>query len=112
MSIGVTRVNGGLVVGDWVGRPQTFVAVTDASDDVETNFGSVDSNAEKLMRAVETFGTINMVGTASGNAMTFMVDATTLGANATVLAAAVQTAVGGAGTAAVSLLTLSGVTLA
>ena len=110
---GVTRVNGGIEVGNWVGRPQEFVSV-DAGVDLTASYGAVDSNAEVVMRVVEEYGSINMVGTPSGNVITFMMDATTLGANATALGTAVTAAnIAGLGqTATVTLLNLSGATLA
>lgn len=109
-SIGISRVNGGLQTGSWIGRPQEFLSVN-ANVDLATNFGTVDSNAEKVMRAVEQYCTINMVGAASGNVVTFMIDSTTLEANVTVLASDINTATGGTG-AVVTLLNLSGATLA
>lgn len=105
---GVTRVNGGIQVGNWVGRPQTFVNV--ALTGIETSYGNVDSDAEKVMRVLEEYASINMVGTPASGNMKFMVDLTTLGTDAANLKTAMDSATGG--TTTVTIVNLSGSTFA
>jgi len=76
-----TRVNGGALAGEFVGRDLKFVKV--ASTGIETGYTTPNSDFEAVVRVLERFSTVTVVGTpASGNAM-FLVEGlpTTVGDN-------------------------------
>lgn len=63
-----TRVNGGALAGEFVGRDLKFVNV--ALTGIQTNYTSPESNFEKVVRVLERYSTVTIVGTpAAGNAV-------------------------------------------
>lgn len=75
------RVNGGALAGEFVGRDLKFVNV--ALTGIQTGYTSPDSNFEKVVRVLQKYSTVTIVGTpASGNAV-FVVEGlpTTVGDN-------------------------------
>lgn len=93
----LTRVNGGAFpigsVGQTLvtGRPLTFYTV--GLTGVHTNYSAVDSDFEKLVRAIETVGSIELLGTPGGDAFRVAISGAnkTAGEMQTLLAAAVAT---------------------
>lgn len=76
-----TRVNGGALAGEFVGRDLKFVKC--ALTGIETGYTAAESNFEKVVRVLERYSTVTIVGTpSSGNAM-FVVEglATTVSDN-------------------------------
>lgn len=65
------RVNGGAKVGQFVGRELEFVLL--AKTGIQTGYTDVDSNFEKAVRVLQTYGTMTIVGTPdSGNVIFVM----------------------------------------
>ena len=63
-----TRTNGGAQAGEFVGRDLKFVNV--ALTGIQTNYTAAESNFEKVVRVLERYSTVTIVGTpSSGNAM-------------------------------------------
>lgn len=81
---GITRVNGTARVEGFYGLQPTFVRITIATNklNMHTNFGTVNSNYEKVVRAMQTVGSIVLSGepTAvnSDSVVVFMVDGASL----------------------------------
>lgn len=81
---GITRVNGSARVEAFYGLQPTFLRITipTAKLNMHTNFGNVNSNYEKVVRAVQTVGSIVLAGeptaVSSDSVVVFMVDGTTL----------------------------------
>ena len=76
-----TRANGGALAGEFVGRDLKWVKCTSTS--IETSPGAADSDFEKVVRILQKYSTVTIVGTpASSNAM-FVVEGlpTTVGDN-------------------------------
>ena len=62
------RVNGGALAGEFVGRDLKFVNV--ALTGIQTGYTAPESNFEKVVRVLEKYSTVTIVGTpAAGNAM-------------------------------------------
>jgi hypothetical protein len=67
-----TRVNGYAAPGEFIGRDVKFVKC--AATGLETAYDAAESNFEKVVRVLQKFCTVTIVGTpASGNCM-FMVE--------------------------------------
>ena len=60
------RVNGGALPVVTTGRDLAMYTITLTS--VETGYSAVDSDFEKLVRAIETIGTVEILGTPATNA--------------------------------------------
>lgn len=81
---GITRVHGGAAPGAFYGLQPTFLKITIATAklNMHTNFGAVDSNYEKVVRAVQTVGSVVLAGepaaVSSNSVVVFMVDGATL----------------------------------
>ena len=61
-----TRVNGGTIAGEFIGRDIKFVKC--ALTNIHTGYSSPDSDLEKVARVLSRYSTITVVGTpASGN---------------------------------------------
>jgi len=81
---GITRVNGSAKVEAYYGLQPTFLKITipTAKLNMHTNFGNVNSNYEKVVRAVQTVGSIVLSGepaaVSTDSVVLFMVDGTTL----------------------------------
>ena len=67
-----TRTNGGAKAGEFVGRDLKFVNV--ALTGIQTNYTNVDSNFEKIVRVLEKYSTVTIVGTPSGGNAMFVVE--------------------------------------
>ncbi len=84
MSGGITRVNGSAKVEAFYGLQPTFLKITipTAKLNMHTNFGNVDSNYEKVVKAVQTVGSIVLSGepaaVSTDSVVLFMVDGATL----------------------------------
>jgi hypothetical protein len=93
----LTRVNGGALpigsVGQTLvtGRPLTFYTVS--LTNVHVSYSAVDSDFEKLVRAIETVGSIELLGTPGAGAFRVAISGAnkTAGELETLLAAAVAT---------------------
>ena len=91
-----TRTNGGAAAGEFVGRDLVFVKV--ALTGIHTGYTSVDSAFEKTVRALQTFGTITIVGVpATGVAMFVMEGISNIGSVAN-MQTAIDAATGGTST--------------
>ena len=88
----ITRVNGGAAPVVTTGRALSMFTVSSAG--VHTSYNAVDSDFEKLIRALETVGTVEILGTPSSGA--FRVALTGTSANATALTTLCNSAVSGA----------------
>lgn len=86
----LTRTNGGAAPVVTTGRELSMFTVTMSG--VHTSYGAVDSDFEKIVRAIETVGTIEILGTPSSNA--FRVAISGSSANAAVISGLGNTAVG------------------
>ena len=62
----VTRVNGGAAPVVTTGRSLDMFTVSLAN--VHVSYGAVDSDFEKLVRAIETVGTVEVLGTPAAGA--------------------------------------------
>lgn len=62
----LTRVNGGALPAITTGRDLTFYTVSLAG--VHVGSGAVDSDFEKLVRAIETVSTVELLGTPAAGA--------------------------------------------
>ncbi len=62
----LTRVNGGALPFIATGRTLTFYTVSLAN--VHVGSGAVDSDFEKLIRAIETVGSVELLGTPAAGA--------------------------------------------
>ena len=62
----VTRVNGGALPVVTTGRALTMYTV--GLTGVHTGYTAVDSDFEKLVRAIETIGTVELLGTPAADA--------------------------------------------
>jgi hypothetical protein len=60
------RVNGGAAPGQFIGRNLAMYTISKTG--VQTGYGAVDSDFEKLVRAIETIATIDILGTPGGGA--------------------------------------------
>lgn len=90
------RVNGGVKEGQFFGRDINFVLV--ALTGIHTNYTNIDSTFEKVVRALQMFGTMSLVGVpASGNAVFAMegLQTGTTALNGTSIKTAVDTATSG-----------------
>lgn len=75
----VTRVNGGAAPVVTTGRSLSMYTVSKSG--VQTGYGSVDSDFEKLVRAIETVATVEILGTPAGGAFRVAVSGPALAAN-------------------------------
>lgn len=66
------RVNGGAQVGQFVGRALEFVLL--AKNNIHVNFTNVDSDFEKAVRVLQTYGTMTIVGTPATNNVIFVME--------------------------------------
>ena len=94
MALGQTRVNGGAQPTELVGRNLEWVLVTLAN--VHVSYTAVDSDFEKVVRTLETFGTATIVGTPASNNVHVVMEG--YSANATVTETAIDAATGGSST--------------
>lgn len=84
MAGGITRVNGSAKVEAFYGLQPTFLKVTipTAKLNMHTNFANVNSNYEKVVRAVQTVGSIVLAGepaaVSTDSVVLFMVDGASL----------------------------------
>lgn len=87
----VVRANGGALPFIATGRTLTFYTVSLAN--VHTGYAAVDSDFEKLVRAIETLGSIELLGTPAAGAFRVAITgaAPSAGDLQTLLAAAVAT---------------------
>jgi len=80
---GITRVNGSAKVEGFYGYQPTFLKITipTAKLNMHTSFGSVDSNYEKVVKAVQTVASIVLSGepaaVSSDSVVLFMLDGAT-----------------------------------
>lgn len=88
----VTRVSGGAAPIVTTGRALSMFTVS--SSGVHTNYNAVDSDFEKLVRALETVSTVEILGTPSSGAFRVAVSGTS--ATASDLTTICNTAVTGA----------------
>lgn len=99
MALGQTRVNGGILTAELVGRDLKWVNIT--STGIDTAQGAINSNLELVVRAVQSYGTVTLVGNAAntgpaGNTQPqVMLAVEGLNANATALAAAINAVITG-----------------
>ena len=97
MATDLTRAKGGAFpigsVGQTLvtGRELTFYTV--GLTGVHTNYSAIDSDFEKLVRAIETVGSVELLGTPGGDAFRVAISgaSVTAGDLQTLLAAAVAT---------------------
>lgn len=98
MAIGQTRVNGGAEPTELVGRDLDWVLVGAAN--LHVGYTAVDSDFEVVVRTLENYGTVTIVGTPASDYCRFVMEG--LNANATVLDTALTAAIGGNPNVAVS----------
>jgi hypothetical protein len=98
MAIGQTRVNGGAQPTELVGRELDWVLVGHAN--LHVTYTNVDSDFEIVIRTLENYGTVTIVGTPATDYARFVMEG--LNANAAVLDTALTAAVGGNPNVAVS----------
>ena len=85
---GITRLNGSAVPEGFYGLQPTFLRITIATAklNMHTGFSAVDSNYEKVVKAVQTVGSIVLAGEpaadSSNSVVVFMVDGASLNAGA------------------------------
>ena len=90
------RTRGGAAAGEFVGRDLTFVKV--ALTGIHTSYTAVDSDFEKTVRALQTYGTITIVGVpAAGVAMFVMEGISNIGTTGN-MQTAIDAATGGTST--------------
>lgn len=88
----ITRVSGGAAPVVTTGR--TLSMFTVSSSGVHTSYNAVDSDFEKLVRALETVGTVEILGTPSSGAFRVALSGTS--ANSSALTTLCNAAVSGA----------------
>ena len=97
-----TRVNGGAKVGQFFGRDINFVLVNLTG--IQTNYTNVDSTYEKVVRALQMYGTMSIAGLPSGGNAIFAMEGLQTGAtqlDAGTLENAIDAATGGSSTVTV-----------
>ena len=77
----VTRVNGGALPFVATGRALAFYTISKTS--VQTGYSAVDSDFEKIVRAIETIGSIELLGTPSAGAFNVAISGAAPAANTT-----------------------------
>ena len=77
----VTRVNGGALPFVATGRSLAFYTVSLSG--VHTGYSAVDSDFEKLIRAIETIGSIELLGTPAAGAFNVAISGAAPAANTT-----------------------------
>lgn len=68
----ITRTNGGVTAGEFIGRDVKFVKC--ALTGIHTGYTAVDSNLEKVTRVLSKFCTITVVGTPASDNVIFLVE--------------------------------------
>lgn len=72
MAVFARANNGGARVGQFVGRELEFVLL--AKTGIQTGFTDVDSNFEKAVRILQTYGTMTIVGTPASDNVIFVME--------------------------------------
>jgi hypothetical protein len=81
MTQGVVRVNGGIVAPAYT-TGRTLRGITLGVSGIHTGYGAVDSDLEKIIRAISTVATVELIGTpASNKANVFISGNDTIGLN-------------------------------